>query len=73
MENLPDTRALLFMGRAMVDLYCASFRQAPKREGRIARPRTLRADLAPKRLDLTQIVARERDAPASNSPLLCVC
>jgi len=26
LENLPDTRALLRMGRAMVDLYCASFR-----------------------------------------------
>ena len=25
LENLPDTRALLRMGRAMVDLYCASF------------------------------------------------
>jgi hypothetical protein len=36
----------------------------------IARPRTLRADQAPKRLDLTLIVARERDAPASRSPLL---
>jgi len=24
LENLPDTRALLRMGRAMVDLYCAS-------------------------------------------------
>ena len=31
LENLPDTRALLRMGRAMVDLYCASFRQVPKR------------------------------------------
>ncbi|MBC7908816.1 MAG: transposase, partial [Rhodospirillaceae bacterium] len=25
LENLPDNRALLRMGRAMVDLYCASF------------------------------------------------
>jgi len=31
LENLPDTRALLRMGRAMVDLYCASFRQVPRR------------------------------------------
>jgi Transposase DDE domain group 1 len=31
LENLPDIRALLRMGRAMVDLYCASFKQAPKR------------------------------------------
>ena len=31
LENLPDTRALLRMGSAMVDLYCASFRQVPKR------------------------------------------
>lgn len=30
-ENLPDARALLRMGRAMVDLYCASFERAPKR------------------------------------------
>jgi DDE family transposase len=31
LENLPDIRALLRMGRAMVDLYCASFRQVPRR------------------------------------------
>src|SRR5947209_3490891 len=31
LENLPGTRALLRMGRAMVDLYCASFRQVPRR------------------------------------------
>src|SRR3954453_7907340 len=31
LENLPDVRSLLSMGRAMVDLYCASFRQVPKR------------------------------------------
>ena len=31
LENLPDSRALLGMGRAMVDLYCDSFRQVPKR------------------------------------------
>jgi len=31
LENLPDTRTLLRMGRAMVDLYCASFRQVPRR------------------------------------------
>src|SRR6195952_3121041 len=30
-ENLPDPRALLRMGQAMVDLYCASFRQVPRR------------------------------------------
>ena len=31
LENLPDTRALLRMGRTMIDLYCGSFRQVPKR------------------------------------------
>jgi hypothetical protein len=31
LENLPDTRALLRMGRAMVDLYCESFRTVPRR------------------------------------------
>lgn len=31
LENRPDVRALLRMGRAMVDLYCASFRQVPQR------------------------------------------
>jgi hypothetical protein len=31
LENLPDVRWLLRMGRAMVDLYCASFGQVPKR------------------------------------------
>src|SRR4051794_33388616 len=31
LENLPDVRSLLRMGQAMVDLYCASFRQVPKR------------------------------------------
>ena len=31
LENLPDTRALLRIGRALVDLYCASFRQVPRR------------------------------------------
>jgi hypothetical protein len=31
LENLPDARALLRMGRAMVDLYCGSFQQVPKR------------------------------------------
>jgi len=31
LENLPDTRALARMGRAMVDLYCASFHTVPKR------------------------------------------
>jgi hypothetical protein len=31
LENLPDTRALLRMGRAMVDLYCDSFSTVPKR------------------------------------------
>jgi len=29
-ENLPDTRALLRLGRALVDQYCASFRVAPQ-------------------------------------------
>ena len=31
LENLPDVRALLRMGRAMVDLYCGSFAKVPKR------------------------------------------
>ena len=31
LENLPGARALLRMGRAMVDLYCKSFRTVPKR------------------------------------------
>ncbi|MBC4019395.1 IS1380 family transposase [Siccirubricoccus deserti] len=31
LENLPDLRALLRMGRAMVGLYCDSFRQVPRR------------------------------------------
>jgi hypothetical protein len=31
LENLPDARALLSMGRAMVDLYCESFHKVPKR------------------------------------------
>src|SRR6185312_15043886 len=31
LENRPDVRSLLRMGRALVDLYCASFRQVPKR------------------------------------------
>jgi hypothetical protein len=31
LENLPDVRALLRMGRAMVKLYCESFAKVPKR------------------------------------------
>jgi len=31
LENVPDVWMLLRMGQAMVDLYCASFRQVPKR------------------------------------------
>jgi hypothetical protein len=31
LENLPDVRALLRMGSAMVDLYCESFARVPKR------------------------------------------
>lgn len=30
LENLPDRRSLLRMGRALVDLYCVSFRRVPK-------------------------------------------
>src|SRR3954464_1827313 len=30
LENLPDARALLRMGRAMVDHYCQSFRRVPR-------------------------------------------
>jgi len=29
-ENMPDARALLHMGRAMIDHYCESFRRVPK-------------------------------------------
>ena len=31
LENLPDVRALLRMGCAMIDLYCASFHKVPRR------------------------------------------
>lgn len=31
LENMPGVRELVAMGRALVDLYCASFRQVPKR------------------------------------------
>jgi hypothetical protein len=31
LENMPDSRSLLRMGRAMVDLYCESFAQVPQR------------------------------------------
>jgi hypothetical protein len=31
LENLPDRRALLRLGRALIDQYCTSFRQVPKR------------------------------------------
>ncbi len=31
LENLPDRRALLSLGRGLIDQYCASFRQVPKR------------------------------------------
>src|SRR3712207_2345391 len=31
LENLPNARALLRMARAMVGLYCGSFRQVPRR------------------------------------------
>src|SRR6266480_1403843 len=31
LENLPDRRALLRLGRALIEQYCASFRRAPKR------------------------------------------
>ena len=31
LENLPDARVLLRMGRTMVDLYCESFQRVPKR------------------------------------------
>ena len=33
LENLPDVRTLLRIGRAMVDLYCESFPTVPKRLG----------------------------------------
>jgi DDE family transposase len=31
LENLPDTRALLRLGRALIEQYCASFGQVPQR------------------------------------------
>ena len=31
LENLPDARTLLRLGRALVDVYCGSFRHVPKR------------------------------------------
>ena len=31
LENLPDVRALLRLGRTLIEQYCASFRQVPKR------------------------------------------
>jgi DDE family transposase len=31
LENLPDLRALLRLGRALVEQYCGSFRQGPRR------------------------------------------
>ena len=31
LENLPDARTLLRLGRALVDVYCDSFRRVPKR------------------------------------------
>jgi len=31
LENLPDVRALVRMGRAMIELYCGSFASVPKR------------------------------------------
>jgi hypothetical protein len=31
LENLPDVRALLRLGRALIEQYCASFRRVPKR------------------------------------------
>jgi Transposase DDE domain group 1 len=31
LENLPDTRMLLRLGRTLVELYCGSFRQVPQR------------------------------------------
>src|ERR1700680_436360 len=33
LENLPDVRALLRLGRALIEQYCTSFRQPPKRIG----------------------------------------
>src|SRR5947207_11518490 len=33
LENLPDRRALLRLGRALVEQYCGSFRAVPKRIG----------------------------------------
>lgn len=51
LENLPDRRSLLSMGQALVDLYCGSFRRAPKshRAGyrRYVRCCTWRSAIAP--------------------------
>ena len=53
-ENLPDARALLRLGRAMVDHYCDSFRQVPRRSSwRAAQFDTLR-------LRLLKLAARVR-------------
>ena len=39
LENLPDVRALLRMGRAMIDLYCELFANVPKRISRVSKTR----------------------------------
>src|ERR1700761_2388441 len=59
LENLPDRRALLRLGRALVEQYCGSFRTVPKRivldiddtpplsRGQALRPRAWRPATAP--------------------------
>ena len=50
LENLPDRRALLRLGRALVEQYCGSFRAVPKhrpRYRRHLRPRAWRPATAP--------------------------
>src|SRR5674536_130592 len=42
LENLPDARALLRMGRATVDLYCASFSRFPNASYWISTTRSMR-------------------------------
>ena len=58
LENLPDRRALLRLGRALVEQYCGSFQTVPKRvvldiddtppsRGQALRPRAWRPAVAP--------------------------
>ena len=46
LENLPDARTLLRLGRALVDLYCTSFRQVPRRMSSISTTPSTRSTAA---------------------------